>query len=124
MVAQNQAAVAGASMLNIRHNFRDYANENTSSAMGLEPTALQGTPILCFSVVTAGRMHEVFAHFMHKGGFHMRCIRSCRRTDPRDAQEFVHFLFRIIQWGRGSFKDGIVEDLEKLLRRDCHHGRA
>lgn len=114
VIAQNQAAVAGASMLNILYDLSQYADENTGSATDLQTSKLQTIPPLCFSVVTTGPTHEVFVHFVHKGAYHMHCIRSCRTTDKRDAQEFVHFLSRIIQWGKSAFKDSIVEKLNRM----------
>lgn len=55
-------------------------------------------------------------HFEHEGAFHMEFLQSWRTTRERDARELVHFLAQIMEWGKGRFKDCIVEKLDKVPR--------
>jgi hypothetical protein len=56
-------------------------------------------------------------HFEHEDAFHMEFLQSWRTTRKRDAEGFTNFLTRIMEWGKGRFKDGIVEKLDKVQRR-------
>jgi hypothetical protein len=119
--AQNQAAISGASMLTILKDLSHQAACNASSDPGvqtLDPnlTALSTTTTLCFSVVTEGPVHELWVHFEHDGTFNMECLQSWRTTRERDAREFVQYLAQIMAWGKGRFKDCIVEKLDKVSR--------
>ncbi|RMZ70944.1 copper transport accessory [Pyrenophora seminiperda CCB06] len=128
--AQNKAAVSGASMLTILKDlsYQAACNAGSNSDCGFQtldpkltspsttPPAPQSIPTLCFSMVTAGPVHELWVHFEHEGAFHMEFIQLWRTTRERDAREFVHVLARIMEWGRGRFKDCIVEKLDKLAR--------
>jgi hypothetical protein len=113
--AQNQAAISGASMLVILQDLRNQVEWNNSPVTDSEPTVRE-TPIFCFSIVTAGPTHEVCVHFKYQDAFHMHCVRSCRTTHRRDTWEFVHFLNRILQWGREDYKNSIVRMLDKIPR--------
>jgi hypothetical protein len=128
--AQNQAAVSGASMLKILKDLSYQAVCNASmdpdsgfqtldlGSTSSSPTSaeLQSTLALCFSIVTEGPVHELWVHFEHEGAFHMECLQSWRTTRERDARELVHFLARIMEWGKGSLKDCIVTKLDKAPR--------
>lgn len=125
---QNQAAISGACMLTILKDLNHQAAWNTSSEPDLGfhtpdvepripitiPSASQPSPVLCFSIVTEGPVHELWVHFEHEGAFHMEFLQSWRTARKRDAQELVHFLARIMAWGRGRFKDAIVGKLDKV----------
>jgi hypothetical protein len=41
---------------------------------------------------------------------------SFSTTRKRGAEGFNNFLVRIMEWGKGGFKDGIVEKLDKVQR--------
>jgi hypothetical protein len=114
VAAQNQAAVSGASMLVILQGLQNQVEWNNSSATDSEFISTQA-PMMCFSIVTAGPTHEICVHFRYQEAFHMHCVRSCRTTHRCDTWEFVLFLSRILQWGRGDFKDSIV------IRRMYHN---
>jgi hypothetical protein len=114
--AQNQAAISGASMLVILQDLTNQVKWNTCSTSDSESTTSLASPMLCFSIVTAGPTHEVCVHFKHQDAFHMHCLRSCRTTHRRDTWEFVYYLNRILQWGREDFKNSIVMMLEKIPR--------
>jgi hypothetical protein len=107
-IAQNQAAIGGASMLAILQDLSIQAQWNTSLPTDPESIAPQEPPMLCFSIVTAGPTHEVYVHYKYEDAFHMNCLRSFRTTHRRDARELVHYLNRIIEWGRGDYKSSIV----------------
>jgi hypothetical protein len=118
VAAQNQAAISGASMLVILQDLNNQVKWNNSSASDSELSTPPQAPLLCFSIVTAGPTHEVYVHFKYQDVFHMHCLRSCRTTLRRDTREFVHFLNRILQWGRGDFKNNIVAMLDKIPRQE------
>jgi hypothetical protein len=115
-------------MLTILKDLSQQATRNISSnsnlgfqMLDLEPalmstTPLAGTssPMLCFSIVTEGPVHELWVHFEHEGAFHMEFLQSWRTTPERDARELVYLLAQIMEWGRGRFKDCIVEMLDKV----------
>jgi hypothetical protein len=126
--AQNQAAISGASMLRILKDlsYQAACNARTDLDSGFQtldsgltllsttPVGLHSTLALCFSIVTEGPVHELWVHFEHEGAFHMEFLQSWRTTLERDARELVHFLARIMGWGKGSFKDCIVEKLDEV----------
>lgn len=72
--------------------------------------------MFCFSIVTEGPVHELWVHFEHEDAFHMECLQSWRTTRERDAQDLVYSLARIMEWGKGSFRDCIVQVLDKAPR--------
>lgn len=98
--AQNQAAIGGASMLRILKDLE----ETTDSHHASSP--------LCFSIVTEGPAHELWIHFEHEGAFHMEALKSWRVTRASDVEEFVRALARIMEWGRETFRAGIVARLD------------
>ena len=116
--AQNQAAISGACMLTILKDLSHQAacNVNPDPAIQAPDPALSTTPTLCFSVVTEGPVHELWVHFEHEAAFHMECLQSWRTTHERHAREFVQCLARIMAWGKGRFKDCIVEKLDTIPR--------
>jgi hypothetical protein len=101
--AQNQAAISGASMTTI---LRDLAFQATVHSASEDA--------LCFSIVTAGPLHELWVHFSLNSAHHMECLRSLHTTHKRDALEFASCLFHILSWSRGAFKDDIVSKLDRL----------
>jgi hypothetical protein len=112
MAQQNRAAVAGACML---RNLKDLE----------EATNLQSTdPPLCFSIMTEGRVHELWIHFEHEGAFHMEILRAWRTTFPEEAREFVQFLAKVMEWGAGRFQADIVAKVDRLpaVARSEHSG--
>ncbi|KAH8690425.1 hypothetical protein GQ44DRAFT_720241, partial [Phaeosphaeriaceae sp. PMI808] len=109
--AQNQAAISGASSLAILHDLHNQVNGYATAAADSRPIPL------CFSIVTSGPTHELSVHFMHNNAFHMYCFQSYRTTLERHAWEFVAVLIRILKWGMGRYKDGIVELLDRATRR-------
>jgi hypothetical protein len=116
--AQNQAAISGASILTILKDLSYQAACNAGSdydSASTAPSAPQPSPpTLCFSIATEGPVHELWVHFEHEGAFHIEFLQSWRTTRGRDAQELVHSLARIMDWGKGRFKDCIVEKLDKV----------
>ncbi|KAJ5051180.1 hypothetical protein J3E72DRAFT_204632 [Bipolaris maydis] len=116
MSAQNQAAVGGACMLKILKDLTDYA----ARGIGLHPKQesppttpeeLFPTLAICFSVVSEGPIHELWVHFEREDEFHMHNLNAWRTTKRSHAEEFVNCLGRIIEWGKGDFKQGIVQKL-------------
>jgi hypothetical protein len=114
--AQNQAAVSGACMLAILQNLHIQADGSTTPALDTRLASLE-TPLLCFSIVTAGAIHEIFVHFTHGGASHMHCVHSFRTTFDRDSRMFVYCLSQILDWGMGIFRSSILEKLNLVPRR-------
>jgi hypothetical protein len=111
--AQNQAAVSGASMLAILRDLCNQADGYINPAAGSGVT-LEEKPALCFSIVTAGPIHEMNVHFMHEGAFHMHCFRAFRTTLQPATMEFVYFLCKVLEWGRGRYRSSIAEKLKQV----------
>jgi hypothetical protein len=44
----------------------------------------------------------------------MKFLQIWRTARKRDAEGFAQFLARILEWARGSFKEGIVEKLDRV----------
>ncbi|KAF1846292.1 uncharacterized protein K460DRAFT_284013 [Cucurbitaria berberidis CBS 394.84] len=109
--AENQAAVSGASMLAILQDLDCQVAWDSGSS---SDRTHQSNSDVCFSIVTAGPIHTLWVHFNHQGAVYMECIRSWRTT--HNVRELVHFLSKILEWGRGKYKDGIVEKLDKAPR--------
>ncbi|KAF2023972.1 hypothetical protein EK21DRAFT_16057, partial [Setomelanomma holmii] len=99
--AQNQAAVAAASALNILSNL---------DALILDPNinAELSNPSIMFSLATEGPTHELWVHYRFENEYHMFCLESWRTTLPGHAEKLVEYLGRIMEWGAGDFKDRVV----------------
>ncbi|USP80956.1 hypothetical protein yc1106_08230 [Curvularia clavata] len=105
---QNQAAVGGACILKILTGLTCQVSSLTT------PVELPPALALCFSIVTEGPTHELWVHFKCEDAFHMLHLQSWRTTRRDHAQEFVNCLGRIIEWGKGDFKEHIVKMLDRL----------
>ncbi|KAF1354406.1 hypothetical protein EJ07DRAFT_61670, partial [Lizonia empirigonia] len=86
--AQNRAATSGASMVTILQNLMYQTSRHANSAAESE-LSLRLDDMICFSVVTAGPVHEFWVHFKVEGAYHTECLRSLRTTLERDALEFT-----------------------------------
>jgi hypothetical protein len=125
--AQNQAAISGASMLAILRDLQAAAIANPiptlepgaatpASPSPVVPPDPSSRPAVCFSIVTEGPVHELWVHFEYQGALHMEYLKSWRTTQQRDAKGMAYLLARIMQWGRGDFKDCIVQRLDMVQR--------
>ncbi|KAH7122352.1 hypothetical protein B0J11DRAFT_551017 [Dendryphion nanum] len=128
--AQNQAAISGACILVILKDLNQQAAWNTSleldarlHALNAGPTLLtttppgpQPTPALCFSIVQESPVHELWVHFEHEGAVYMQYLQSWRTVSKRNAQALVRCIARTMAWGKGEFRDAIVNKLEKIPR--------
>ncbi|EMD86587.1 hypothetical protein COCC4DRAFT_62827 [Bipolaris maydis ATCC 48331] len=114
--AQNQAAVGGACMLTILEDLAYQAARGTNLQAPPLTTAadLPLVPVLCFSVVTEGPVHELWVHFRREDGFHMVNLKIWRTTIRGHAEELVNCLGRITEWGKGHFKDRVLEMLGRV----------
>lgn len=121
--AQNQAAVSGAAMLGILQDLCKQADSYGSqvSDSGAEATdscaRLQETPALCISIVIVGRIHDLNVHSMHDEKHFTYPFQTYRTTFHADARKFVACLVQILDWGKGRYKNGIVEQLDQVLKR-------
>jgi hypothetical protein len=114
--AQNQAAISGACMLTILQDLQNPANRSATSTLDVRLASLE-RPSLCFSIVTAGAIHEMYVHFMQGGTIHMHCIQSFRTTFDRESRVFVYYLSQILEWGSGVFRSSVSEKLNLVPRR-------
>lgn len=111
--AQNQAAVAAASALNILNDLHDRASLALRAHVDFE------TPTIVFSVATEGPTHELWVHHQAANEYHMSCLQSWRTTLPGHAEFFVESLERIMRWGARKFKDDVVERVGVLWGAMC-----
>jgi hypothetical protein len=114
VVAQNQAAISGASMLVILQDLSNQADKCVITAAN-SGSASQETPALCISIVTMGPIHDMGVHFMDGDASFMYCFKTYRTTLESDARRFVASLSRILRWGRGRHKEGVVRRLDRVL---------
>lgn len=122
--AQNQAAVDGACMLNILYTIETEGSgpsptidiaDAEADANVKETENDAGSPHICFSVTTEGPQHELWVHFCDdSGAYHMTFLRSWQTTTLREADEFVHALIRIVEWGVCCFKDSVAQSLHRI----------
>lgn len=113
---QNQAAVGGACMLTILEDLACQAARSTHHQAPPLATAadLPLALVLCFSVVTEGPVHELWVHFRREDGFHMVNLSIWRTTIRSHAEELVNCLGRIAEWGKGHFKERVLEMLDRV----------
>ncbi|RAL07784.1 uncharacterized protein BO97DRAFT_473382 [Aspergillus homomorphus CBS 101889] len=122
--AQNQAAVSGASALQILQSLADLqaaqrldegsrnSNPNpTESAPGL-PRA-PPPPNIVFSITMEGPIHELWLHFQkpREKTFSMVCLGSWRTTLRDSSRDLVRHLRAVLRWGSGEFREGIINTL-------------
>ncbi|KAJ5051201.1 hypothetical protein J3E72DRAFT_204473 [Bipolaris maydis] len=117
--AQNQAAVGGACILKIQEDLARQAARSPKfrpEQVSPLPTLAELSPALalCFSIVTEGPTHELWVHFKLNDNFHMLNLKSWRTTIGGHAKEFINCLGRIIEWGKGDFKEHVVEMLDQV----------
>ncbi|KAH8724014.1 hypothetical protein GQ44DRAFT_740719 [Phaeosphaeriaceae sp. PMI808] len=108
--AQNQAAVAAASALNI---LSDLDALDPNSNVDAELTM----PSIVFSLVTEGPTHELWVHYRTGNEYHMSCLESWRTTLPGHSEKLVEYLGRVMEWGAGDFRErcgGVCVDLKSL----------
>jgi hypothetical protein len=110
--AQNQAAVAAASALNILSDLEALIpNPNLDAELSI--------PYIVFSLATEGPTHELWVHYRTGNEYHMSCLESWRTTLPGHSEKLVECLGRVMKWGAGDFKERIVERVGALWRSMC-----
>ncbi|KAF2787050.1 hypothetical protein K505DRAFT_258535 [Melanomma pulvis-pyrius CBS 109.77] len=121
--AQNQAAVDGACALNILGDWQCVVTRIMSQPGYVQrnqgnPTTEQGeednAPVILFSVTTEGPVHEIWVHYRIGEAYHMTCYRAWRTTRREDAREFVQALARFVEWGRGAFRESVLDSLGRI----------
>ena len=111
--AQNQAAISGASMITILQDL-SYQAERRSSSFADSGSISPSGDILCFSLVTAGPLHELWVNYTVGAACHMECLCALRTTLERDALHLTYCIYRILEWGRGAFKEDVVRKLDHI----------
>jgi hypothetical protein len=110
--AQNQAAVAAASALNILRDL-DALTSNPNHVAQLS------IPSIVFSLATEGPTHELWVHYRTGNEYDMSCLESWRTTLPGHSEKLVECLRRVMEWGASDFKESIVERVGALWKIIC-----
>lgn len=110
--AQNQAAVAAASALNILSDL-DALNPN------LDVDAELTMPTIVFSLATEGPTHELWVHYRTGNEYHMSCLGSWRTTLPGHSEKLVECLGRVMEWGAGDFRERVTIRVGAMWRSVC-----
>jgi hypothetical protein len=118
--AQNQAAVAAASALNMLNDL--HARAALAPNLDVDPES--SNLAIVFSVTTEGPTHELWVHYQAANEYHMSCLQSWRTTLPGHAELFVGSLGRIMGWGASEFKDDVVERVGALCGGICAIGEV
>lgn len=111
--AQNQAAVSGAMAINILRGLqKSYGDAGFSD---------DDLPLLVFSAVNEGPVHELWAHYWNanKGSHSMTCIGVWRTTNAKGARELVGVVASILRWGASDLKPSILKRVAVIAR--LHH---
>ncbi|KAK1147847.1 hypothetical protein N8T08_000360 [Aspergillus melleus] len=117
--AQNQAAVSGASAINILRGVAElHELEYPKRHGGKEVHSAVDLPLLAFSMTMEGPVCEIWAHFWdsNKKGYCMTNIGVWRTTSETGALEVVSRLSRILRWGSGGLKSAVAERLSNLYK--------
>ena len=123
--AQNQAAVGGSTALQILRNLSelksaqnlDWESQGSSQAsIGPIETLPDLISHMVFSVTTEGPIHELWLHFRRPSeeDFFMVCIGAWRTTVKDDTLNLLRYLWAVLRWGNGEFRDSIVDALGAL----------
>lgn len=131
---ENQAAVGGASALNILHAFNDVIQQDGSDTHGdrglysTEPEHPQAhsdvadtLPEFVFSIVTEGPCVELWVHYVNirepqdsTREFCSSCVSIYRTTLRSSSHQLVTHIASILYWGSGMFREGIEGKLRQL----------
>ncbi|KAH3523001.1 hypothetical protein KXV64_005672 [Aspergillus fumigatus] len=123
--AQNQAAVAGSTAVQIFETLSDlhcaqtldqeYAGNIEGSNISVQhPTGVMLH--LAFSITTEGPIHELWLHFRRPGeeDFYMGCRGTWRTTLKESSLDFLRHLAAVLRWGNSILKDNIISALQGL----------
>ncbi|PWY87238.1 hypothetical protein BO94DRAFT_575316 [Aspergillus sclerotioniger CBS 115572] len=108
--AQNQAAVGGASAINILNKVFLASETPSLNAVGSDVT------LLTFSTAIEGPICVLWAHFwdVDEQNYCMANVGVWRTTHAYSAFDFVSKISRVLNWGTGKLKDTIVERLTSV----------
>ncbi|PYH82451.1 hypothetical protein BO82DRAFT_382947 [Aspergillus uvarum CBS 121591] len=111
--AQNQAAVGGASAVNIQKALFGAADGPQLETRGPQLGGSLSPMSLCFSVTTEGPVCELWAHFWDetKSSYGMANIGIWRTTQEDSAFDLISKISSILNWGSTAFQDDIVKSL-------------
>ncbi|PLB34270.1 uncharacterized protein BDW47DRAFT_120483 [Aspergillus candidus] len=111
--AQNQAAVGGASAIEVLKAF--YQKSEGRRLSNTASPAVAGTmcQLLTFSATTEGPICELWAHFWDEANdsHYMANIDTWRTTRRDKAFDFVSKISTILNWGSTTFHNTVVEHL-------------
>lgn len=119
--AQNQAAVAAASALNILSELDELASD---PGVDFDANAEISMPNIIFSLTTEGPTHELWVHYRTEDNYHMSCLQSWRTTLPGHSEELIQYLARVMEWGAGDFKDSVLTQVQRLWRNMCEQSES
>ncbi|KAJ5562438.1 hypothetical protein N7461_001199 [Penicillium sp. DV-2018c] len=123
--AENQAAVGGSAALQIlrrlsqlksTHDLDGKSQGSSQASIGPIETLPDLISHMVFSVTTEGPIHELWLHFQRPSeeDFYMVCIGSWRTTMKDDTLDFLRYLWAVLRWGNGQYRDSIVDALGAL----------
>lgn len=117
-VAQNQAAVSGASGLKIQLSLNELVKRSTTN---VAPSTSIDQPPLFFSICTEGPYHELWAHYTHIEDdvrkFNMKLLKICNGVLLESVEDFILTVDNVLRWGTGRFLQSVVERLEKVASK-------
>ena len=106
--AQNQAAVSGSCMLNLRHQLADLTGR-------LSPGSHQRKEPLAFAICTEGPIIELWVHYTTsvQGArfYNSNLLRICHASLPGTVREFFMAVEGWMKWASSELLDDIVKQL-------------
>ncbi|PYI29956.1 hypothetical protein BP00DRAFT_221651 [Aspergillus indologenus CBS 114.80] len=111
--AQNQAAVGGASAVNIQKALVEAVDGQPLETRGSQLAESLNLMPLCFSVTTEGPVCELWAHFWDKTerSYGMANIGIWRTTQEDSALDLISKISSILNWGSTALHAAVVESL-------------
>ncbi len=111
--AQNQAAVSGGCMVNLRQQLNDLFGGVFSNLRGKK------TP-LAFSICTEGPQIEFWVHYAlledNVRSHYMNIFRTCYGSLQGGLEDFLMDLERLMRWTKDDFLEEVADQLCKLAK--------
>ena len=109
--AQNQAAVSGGCMVNLRQQLTDLFE-------GVFPTLGGGKTHLAFSICTEGPQIELWVHYTlsedNVRSHYMNIFRTCYGSLQGGLEDFLMDVERLMRWTKDEFLKEVADQLYKL----------
>lgn len=112
--AQNQAAVSGGCMVNLRQQLIDLSES-------VFPDFTGGKTPLAFSICTEGPQIEFWVHYTllqdSVRSHYMNIFRTCYGSLQRGLEDFLMDAERLMQWTKDEFLNEVADQLYNLAKR-------